>query len=272
MVSHRSLFNLTPFILRLFWVALLVLCDWNGTLCADQGVPNYSHIVIAIEENHQLASVIGSSKAPYINSLARHGALFTNSYAITHPSQPNYFALYAGSTFGVTDDAMHSLRAHSLAAVMAKAHRSLAGYIDPGSPRKHNPWESFSDSASVERPLSAFPRNFRGLPRLSFVIPNLQHDMHDGSISEGDTWLKSKLRSYGRWASTHNSLLIVTFDEDDKDANNHIATIFYGAKVRQGLYSRRINHYTVLRTISAALGVTPIRKAAAESPIREVFK
>jgi len=34
-------------------------------------------------------------------------AVMTNFYAEAHPSQPNYFALYAGSTFGVTDDRNH---------------------------------------------------------------------------------------------------------------------------------------------------------------------
>ena len=52
------------------------------------------HVVIAVMEtkhwsNHR------SPNAPYINSLAA-GALLTNSFALTHPSQPNYIALYPG--------------------------------------------------------------------------------------------------------------------------------------------------------------------------------
>src|SRR5262245_24504439 len=67
-------------------------------------VPRYDHVVIVIEENHAQPQIIGSSSAPYMNSLAQQGANFTNSYAITHPSQPNYLALFAGSTLGITDD------------------------------------------------------------------------------------------------------------------------------------------------------------------------
>jgi hypothetical protein len=55
------------------------------------------------------SQIIGDTlDAPYINLLAAGGALLSNYTAITHPSEPNYFALYAGSFFGVTDDNFHS--------------------------------------------------------------------------------------------------------------------------------------------------------------------
>ena len=64
-------------------------------------VPQYDHIVVVMEENKNYNQIIGSSLAPYINALANSGASLTNYHALVHPSQPNYFALYAGSTFGV---------------------------------------------------------------------------------------------------------------------------------------------------------------------------
>jgi len=39
-------------------------------------------------ENHSYSQVIGRSPAPFLNEPARSGALFINSRAITHPSQP----------------------------------------------------------------------------------------------------------------------------------------------------------------------------------------
>jgi hypothetical protein len=57
-------------------------------------VPAPAHVVVVIEENHGYSEIIGSSQAPYINTLATQGALFTKSYALTHPSQPNYLGLY----------------------------------------------------------------------------------------------------------------------------------------------------------------------------------
>jgi len=65
---------------------------------ADNGIPRPDHVVIVIEENHAYTQVIGVAAAPYINSLAAGGALMTASYAITHPSQPNYIAFFSGST------------------------------------------------------------------------------------------------------------------------------------------------------------------------------
>src|SRR5690349_18575204 len=72
---------------------------------ALNGVPNFDHVLVVIDENHSYSSVVGSSSAPYINgTLIAGGALFTNSVALTHPSQPNYLHLFSGASQGVTDD------------------------------------------------------------------------------------------------------------------------------------------------------------------------
>ena len=94
--------------------------------------------------------------------------------------------------------------------------------------------------------------------------------MHDGSVSDGDTWLKVHLGAYAEWAKTQNSLLIVTFDEDDNGAKNHIPTIIYGAGVRPGRYAERISHYNVLSTLLAMYGLPPFAKAATATPIRAI--
>src|SRR5438046_5671574 len=59
-------------------------------------VPTPDHVVIVVEENHGYSQIIGSGSAPYIDHLAAKGALFTDSRAISHPSQPNYLDLFAG--------------------------------------------------------------------------------------------------------------------------------------------------------------------------------
>jgi len=77
-------------------------------------VPTPAHVVVVIEENHGYSQIIGSPQAPYINTLATQGALFTKSYALTHPSQPNYLGLFSGSTQGITDDSCpHTFSAQS---------------------------------------------------------------------------------------------------------------------------------------------------------------
>ena len=120
--------------------------------------------------------------------------------------------------------------------------------------------------ASANRPLTAFPRSYASLPALSFVIPNLNHDMHDGSVASGDSWLRSHLGGYVTWARTHNSLLVVTWDEDDYSEANRILTIVAGAHVRATRYTARTDHYGLLRTLEALFGLPGIGAARVPRP------
>ena len=63
-----------------------------------------SHVVVIVMENAEYGEVIGNRAAPYVNALARRYGLATQSYAITHPSLPNYLALVSGSTHGISSD------------------------------------------------------------------------------------------------------------------------------------------------------------------------
>ena len=250
-------------------------------------VPRPRHTVIVMMENHSYGQVIGNPQARYLNYLARHGALFTRSFAVTHPSEPNYLALFSGSTHGVTSDACPvSFRAPSLGHDLLAAHRGFAGYAEdlPGAgslvcssgeyARKHVPWTDFpSVPRSASRPFSRFPAgHLARLPAVSFVIPNLCDDMHDCGVGTGDAWLRRHLGGYARWAMTHDSLLIVTWDEDDGTIANHIPTIFYGQPVRPGRYRERITHYRVLRTLEDAYGLRHDGHAASARPITNVWR
>lgn len=223
-------------------------------------------------ENHSYSEVLDASQAPFIVSLANAGAVFTQSFAVTHPSQPNYLALFSGSTQGITDDSCpHTFTARNLASELLAAKYSFAGYSEglpsPGFTgcssgsyaRKHSPWVNFVNvPASVNLPFSSFPRDYASLPTVSFVIPDESHDMHSGSIQQADQWLSDHLAGYAAWAPTHRSLLIVTTDEDDHSANNQIATVVAGAFVRPGRYSEQIDHYRVLRTLTDAYHLAPL--------------
>jgi len=213
------------------------------------------HVVLVVEENKDYSQIIGSANAPYINSLASQGTLFTNYHGITHPSQPNYFALFSGSTQGVTDNNTYFFDAPTLAGELKQAGYTFGGYAEAGSPRKHNPWQSFADAQSMGYDFSQFPKDFTKLPTVSFVSPNQLNDMHDGSVAQGDQWLSANLGAYATWATTHNSLLIVTFDEDDGTAGNHIPTIAVGEGVTPGQNSQWFNHYSLLHTLKDLYGL-----------------
>jgi hypothetical protein len=90
--------------------------------------------------------------------------------------------------------------------------------------------------------------------------------MHDCSVRTGDRWMKKHFDRYARWAPRHNSLLIVTFDENAGGKVKPIFTIIVGAKVRPGVYAERLNHYKLLGTIEASYGLSPARPRQRRTP------
>ena len=238
---------------------------------AEPGIPTPDHVVIAILENHSFTDIMEGAAAPFLQELGRRGAVFEKSYAVEHPSQPNYFALFTGSTWDVHDDDYHALDEPTLARQLKGINRSFVGYAESAAPRKHLPWESFRESSDLGESFGRFPRDFAMLPTVSFVIPDNDDDMHDGSVRDGDTWLLRHLGAYADWCIAHNSLLIVTFDEDDNTADNRIPTIIYGAHVKPGRYREEINHYRLLRTIQAMYGLPPLARSADEPPMTDIW-
>ncbi|WP_424217433.1 alkaline phosphatase family protein (plasmid) [Streptomyces sp. BI20] len=259
-------------------LALAAAGLWTG-LGAAQAAPAASalpapdHVLVVVFENHAYNQVIGSSSAPYLNSLKAGGANLTNSYGVTHPSQPNYLQLFSGSNQGVTDDSCYTpgfSSAPNLASELAAAGKTF-GSFNEGLPaqgsttcssgkyaRKHNPWFAFSNvPTSTAKTMKQFPTDFTTLPKVSFVVPDLCNDMHDCSVGTGDTWLKNNLKAYADWAKTHNSLLVVTFDEDNRLAGNKIPTVLYGQPVTPGSTAAgTYNHYDVLHTLETLAGLT----------------
>ncbi|MEZ0069095.1 hypothetical protein ABIA32_005138 [Streptacidiphilus sp. MAP12-20] len=248
-------------------------------------VPHFDHIVVVIEENHSYGEIIGSSSAPYINNLAGQGALFTQSFAVSHPSEPNYLELFSGSTQGISDDSCpHTFSGPDLGGEAIAASVSFTGYSEsmPSDgytgctsgtyARKHNPWVNFSDvPAASNRTFAAYPTDYTTLPKIGFVVPNLNNDMHDGTIQQGDSWLQSNIDGYAQWAKTHNSLLVVTWDEDDSSASNQIPTLMVGAGVTAGQYSEHITHDNVLRTVEDSFGLAAANNSASATPVTDIF-
>ena len=138
--------------------------------------------------------------------------------------------------------------------------------------RKHNPWVNFSNvPAASNLPFTAFPSDFSTLPTLAFVVPNLCNDTHDCSITTGDTWLDSNIDSYAQWAKTRNSLLVLTWDEDDRSQSNQIPTLFVGALVVPGNYGEGIDHFRVLATLETMYGLPLTGSAAGKTPITDAW-
>ncbi|CAN5493645.1 hypothetical protein BH11BAC1_BH11BAC1_14580 [soil metagenome] len=260
---------------------------------AQTSIPVPDHVVILIMENHGYEDIIGNSSAPFINSLAQENALLTASYGLIHPSQPNYLMLFSGSAQGVTNDNVPDgipWSTMNLGSSLLQAGKSFRAYSD-GLPsvgftgsssgaykRKHAPWTNWQGgntngiSSSKHHPFTDFPSNYSQLPTVSFVVPDQNHDMHDGTIAQGDAWVESNLSGYISWAKTHNSLFILTFDEDDGNNLNHIVTVFSGEMVEPGSYSTACNHYDVLRTLEDMFELSYAGNSATANPIVDIWK
>jgi|HubBroStandDraft_5_1064220.scaffolds.fasta_scaffold31476_3 hypothetical protein len=249
------------------------------------------YIQLVIFENQPYQNIIGNPEAPYITSLAKTWANMTDSFAITHPSQPNYLALFSGSTQGVTsDNCPVSFGVANLGSELLAAKMTFTGYAEtmpskgfegceahPDSlpsgylyMRKHNPWSDFTnvpgnDSVPYRKPLK------KPMPSFVWITPNMCNDMHDCSIAIGDKWASKNLPGLIKWDSANNGVLILTFDEDDGSHGNQIATILMG-NVNPGQYDQKINHYSVLRTILDVFKLKPIANAKTATPINGVIK
>jgi acid phosphatase len=294
---------------NLIFILIINLCFSNALIPQSKmeslTLHKYDHIVIVIEENKDYDEVIGNVSAPYINNvLKKEGANMTQMFAEEHASEGNYFWLLSGSNQNVgSNDAVpnsgnsknYPFKSSNLIQQLLIKGYAFKGYSESlpeigdtiyksgHYARKHVPWISFgnipngnTEETSVNLQFVQFPADYKKLPTVSVVIPNLIHDMHDGkppvSVTDGDTWLKENLDGYYQWAKNHNSLLIVTFDENDdkskyrgltdpastnSDVKNRIPTIIAGDHIIPGNYpeGKGVTHVNVLRTLESMYGL-----------------
>ena len=238
----------------------------------------YDHVVWIVMENHTFDDIIGSSDAPYINQLADQHGLATDFYAETHPSLPNYIAMTSGSTQGIVDDnppADHPLDVPSIFSLLrAGGSRSLQESMpsncsvgDSGQYAvHHNPQAYYvnlaGDCGRYNVPLTDPPDLSA---RFTFITPNLIHDMHDGTVAEGDSWLATfvpKVLSSAEYAAGRAALFL-TWDEGSL-LDNHVPTLAIAPSVAPGTkVGTRLDHYAMLRATQEMLGVTPLLGSAA---------
>ena len=256
-------------------------------------LPRPDHIVILFEENAAYSQIIGNKHAPHINALAHmpNAAIFTQFYGVMHPSQPNYITFFSGSNQGVEDDNLPQdipfTTPNLCAELMAKGKTFKTYSEDLPSigyrettyetnkahyARKHNPcmnWigtgpNQFADTVSL--PFSSFPGedDYATLPTVSFVVPDLDHDMHNHycgappcakTIERADDWMYNNLDRPQQWALKHNTLFILIFDEDDDYHNNNIPMVMFGPMVKGGEYDMKLNHINLLHTIEDMYGL-----------------
>jgi hypothetical protein len=248
-------------------------------------------------ENHGLERVLGSNGLDYVTDLVERYGLAENYHAVGRPSQPNYLALFSGSTQGVTDNDPHDIAAPNIADQIEASGRTWRAYAENVPPdcytgerardgrdgkgeyaRKHAPAISFT-SISGDPQRCANIKDFSAFdPAASdfaFITPNLCHDAHDCSLGDADDWLASFLpRILYSPAYQDGGVVFQTFDEAEGDVptGGQVATIVISSDVERGLRSKVAHdHYSLLRTIEDAWGLGCLANSCAANTLAEFF-
>jgi hypothetical protein len=272
---------------------------------ASPGRASYSHVIWLWMENHSYEEIVGSSSAPYLNSLANACGLATNFHNITHPSLPNYIAATSGlggadlgpfktdcnpspscSTEAKSIFAqVPSWRAYEESMPTACDRQDSGDYA-----ARHNPppyYTSLAGCSQRDVPLIdlASDLNANSLPAFSFITPNLCHDTHDCPISAGDRWLATEVPRIvdSRAYRAGRTVVFITWDEgeggsasdcalNESDVGCHVATFVVSPSTPAPQRSGELfNHYSLLRTIEDLLGVPPLGEAADASSMAKAF-
>jgi hypothetical protein len=260
------------------------------------GIPAFSHVYVIVMENKEYPSIVGDPDAPYINSLIARYGLATRYHAVTHPSEPNYLALFSGSTQGVTDDHIHRISALNVVDQLeAKGHswavfaenvpldcyrlNSASGGPDgPGTySRRHEPAIIFTDIARNPTRCAKIT-NFSHFDPMAaefeLIIPNICHDMHDCPVATGDNFLRHFVPKILHAPDFATSVLFLTWDEGTTGhgGGGHIATLVIAPVVTPGTASAQWHtHYSLLHTIQKAWGLGCLERTCSANDMREFF-
>ena len=264
---------------------------------SSSSVPKFSHVYTIVLENRSASTVFAATDTPYLNQLAARFGVAEAYQGVAHPSQPNYLALFSGSTQGVTDDASHDLVAPTIADQLEAAGRSwrifaenvplgcftgqkVSGGSDGSGTyaRKHEPAISFTAiSGSLPRcanirPMTDFDPTAADY---EFIVPNLCNDAHDCPMSTADAWLAKVVPGIlASPAWQDGGVLFITFDEaagPERQANR-VATLVIAPSVVAGTRSSiPHSHYSMLRTIQRGFGLDCLALSCQANTLSEFF-
>ena len=254
--------------------------------------------LVILEENHSEGAAL--EQMPFLAGLADEFGRTTAYRAVTHPSLPNYLAVAGGSTFGVMDDASpssHPIQGASVFDAVIATGRTAKTYAE-AMPEpcalepvgryavKHNPWAYFSSSTSRDNcqrfdvpaggPGDGALRDdvdSGALPTVGLLVPDLCNDGHDCPLSTADEWLRQWLPVImdGPDYRAGDLVVIVTFDEDDRTANNVVLTVVIAPVVLHFLAGAPLTHYSLSRYLTELGGAAPLGKAVTAASLGTAF-
>jgi len=258
-------------------------------------VPDFRHIAVVVFENKEFGAVVGNPAMPNFNAYAKRGTLFTQYYAVAHPSLPNYLALIGGDTFGIRSDCTGCfVDAPCLPDLIERSGRTWKAYQEnlpaPGFMgnsgayrQKHDPFVYFN-SIRLDRPrrekhvvpLDRLEPDIAsgGLPDFLFITPNICHDAHDCPVAVADKWIGHWIPIIERAFQSDGGpyLIVLTWDEGTSLgsccglpllAGGRVATVLVSPQAKSGFRDTTpCTHYSLLKTILAAWGLPDLGRTA----------
>jgi len=274
----------------------------TGYCGTKHGSPATTKLMVIYEENSDASSIYGSSSAPNINKYAVDCGSAQHYQALTHPSLPNYMASTSGQSYATppwtsdcdpggtcltaNDNIFHQVGASGW---RAYAESMSANCSTTGSAyaSKHNPAEYYTD-VSGQCPTNDVPMGTTTagalhsdvvggtLPKFSTVTPNLDDDMHDGSIQQADSWLAGWIPQItgGPDYQAGRLTIIIVWDEGSGSGNvaSTVAMIAMSPFITPGTTSStHFTHYSLLKAAESVAGVSELGGAATANNLRTTF-
>jgi len=253
-------------------------------------------ILVIMEENHSIQQVF-PGHMPYLWSLAQQYGYATAWSDVSHPSLPNYLAIFGGSAFNSPADCAPaggctypapSVFGQALArGQTARAYEeSMPQPCDLGYSGNydvnHNPWAYFLDerasclandipAGTPDGGALASAVHAGTLPNVGLLTPNLMHDGHDGTLAQADTWLRAwipVLTSGPDWRSGRLTIAIV-FDEGE--TTEQVPFVLMTPQLHGAVVKTPLNHYALTGLIDQIIGATPLRHAAGAASVAGAF-
>jgi hypothetical protein len=256
--------------------------------------PRPARVGVMVLENRSYEQVIGSASAPYINGLARRGALATRYYAIAHPSLPNYIALTGGSVFGIKRNcSVCEVNGRNIVGQLDTAGRTWKAYFEeldsrrrpgPTTPQynpHYNPFVYYESVRGVDSNrdrvvgFDALRSDLKGgrVPEFVWIAPGVLHDGHNSSLRAADRYA-SRLVPQVLKALGPRGVLYLTWDEGTRrdrrgvggPGGGRVALIAAGGAARRHTRTAvHANHYALLRTLEAGFGLKALGHAGRKS-------
>ncbi|CAG8695165.1 513_t:CDS:2, partial [Cetraspora pellucida] len=200
----------------------------------------FDRFVLFIFENTNYAKAIKNS---YLKTLGNQGVLFTNYFAVAHPSEPNYVAQIFGSTFNITDDGDYNITGTNLVDLLESRGITWKAYM-----------QNYMNADNLDADIAS-----NSVPQFVYYVPNQQNDAHDTSIDFAMSWFQPFFEARRTNPNFNtNTLFFIVFDESGSGPSNQIYASIVGTPVNPPSGhsdNTAYNHYSIPATIEANWGL-----------------